>query len=93
MRYTFSTTQIIDIVDGTGSGDVDTSTVVKAEAGATIDGLHGDKLKLSPEWQNPTGMTAPAVNKQNLTISACMYPTRLAVASLSLKAMQQTGIS
>lgn len=55
-----------DTIDCSGSGDVDTATVVEAlppeEAGAgggddavVIEGLSGRKLKLSPAWRNPTG--------------------------------------
>ncbi|KAL0038695.1 hypothetical protein WJX79_003623 [Trebouxia sp. C0005] len=46
--------KILDIVDGTGSGDVGTSKTVEAED-AVIVGIHGDKMALNPAWQNPTG--------------------------------------
>lgn len=46
--------KIIDVVDGTGSGDVDTSTVVEAEEGL-VTGLSGRKLELNPDWHNPSG--------------------------------------
>lgn len=48
--------KVIDLVECTGSGDVDMSTVRKAEAGATsIEGLCGRTLKLNADWSNPTG--------------------------------------
>lgn len=50
--------QILDIVDGTGSGDVDTAHVVEA-TDSVIAGLHGNKLSLDPAWQNPTGAALP----------------------------------
>ncbi|MEO2010582.1 MAG: S8 family serine peptidase [Pirellulaceae bacterium] len=41
--------KIIDMVDGTGSGDVKTSTLRKAEDGKVI-GLTGRSLRLHPDW-------------------------------------------
>ncbi len=50
--------QVIDVVDCTGSGDVDTSKVEKADAEGCITGAAGRKLMLNPAWSNPTGMSA-----------------------------------
>eukprot|EP00892_Ulva_mutabilis_P003276 jgi/Ulvmu1/131/UM001_0135.1 len=48
--------KIVDIVDGTGSGDVDTSHVVETGAdGVTLQGLHGTALAINPDWKNPSG--------------------------------------
>lgn len=47
--------QILDVVDGTGSGDVDTSNVAEAKDGI-VTGIYGDKLTVNPAWSNPTGM-------------------------------------
>lgn len=47
--------QILDILDGTGSGDVDVSKCVEATAEHVIEGLHGSKLKINPKWVNPSG--------------------------------------
>lgn len=47
--------QILDIVDGTGSGDVDTSKVVEADEEGFITGIYGNRLKVNPSWQNPSG--------------------------------------
>ena len=37
-----------------GSGDVDTSTIVRAAPGGTITGLSGRTLKTSQLWTNPS---------------------------------------
>ena len=55
---TLHATQIIDIVDGTGSGDVDTSTVVGAKKDNIVTGLYGSDFELNPAWKNPTGLSA-----------------------------------
>ncbi|MCH7725669.1 MAG: S8 family serine peptidase, partial [Planctomycetes bacterium] len=47
--------KIVDLVDGSGSGDVDTSTVRKLDKDKKIEGLTGKKLKVSKRWKNPTG--------------------------------------
>ena len=46
--------KVIDIVDATGSGDVDMSKVTKPEKGL-VTGLSGRVLKLDPKWKFPTG--------------------------------------
>jgi tripeptidyl-peptidase-2 len=46
--------KIIDVVDGTGSGDVDTSTIVESEDGH-IEGLTGRVLAVAETWNNPSG--------------------------------------
>jgi tripeptidyl-peptidase-2 len=47
--------QILDIIDCTGSGDVDTSTVVTADEAGCIQGASGRKLAVNAEWANPSG--------------------------------------
>jgi len=47
--------KVIDCVDCSGSGDVDTSTVVQAGSDGTLQGLSGRKLKLGTNVINPTG--------------------------------------
>jgi hypothetical protein len=39
----------------TGSGDVDTSTVVEADEDGYIIGASGARLQINREWKNPTG--------------------------------------
>lgn len=47
--------KILDILDCTGSGDIDTSKVVKANADGCITGSSGTTLGLNPSWSNPSG--------------------------------------
>ena len=47
----------MDLVDTTGSGDVETSTVCKttSEREREIVGLSGRKLSIPDHWSNPSG--------------------------------------
>ena len=47
--------KIIDLVDGSGSGDVDTSAVVEPGEDGTFVGLSGRTLRPNPAWTNPSG--------------------------------------
>lgn len=46
--------KIVDVVDGSGSGDVDTSVVRGAEDGKLL-GRSGRSLTISSKWKNPSG--------------------------------------
>ncbi|KAJ0970189.1 hypothetical protein J5N97_023066 [Dioscorea zingiberensis] len=46
--------KILDVLDCTGSGDVDTSKVVKADADGYIVGASGARLLCNPSWKNPS---------------------------------------
>ena len=72
----------MDVVDGTGSGDVDTSKVVEAEEGSIV-GIHDDKLKVNPEWKNPSGtLHRNNMHTAEALLAVLMY-TVWAQASLS----------
>ena len=47
--------KIVDLVDGTGSGDVDMSAEVKADEAGVLKGLYGKELRASQSWRNPSG--------------------------------------
>ncbi|KAL8148295.1 hypothetical protein AgCh_005606 [Apium graveolens] len=47
--------KILDVLDCTGSGDIDTSTVVKADADCCIRGGSGASLVVNSSWKNPSG--------------------------------------
>lgn len=46
--------KILDILDCTGSGDVDTSKVVKADVDGYIMGASGTRLLVNLSWKNPS---------------------------------------
>lgn len=53
--------KIVDMVECSGSGDVDTRTVVRAfsspaDGGPCVLGLSGRTLRLNPSWTNPSGL-------------------------------------
>ncbi|GER51008.1 tripeptidyl-peptidase [Striga asiatica] len=47
--------KILDVIDCTGSGDIDTSTVVKADNDGRIHGTSGNSLVVNSSWKNPSG--------------------------------------
>lgn len=62
--------QIIDSIDCTGSCDVATSKVIKADANGCIQGLYGNTLQLSSSWENPSGEPSHQnVSVRHLTMS------------------------
>ena len=47
--------QVLDVIDCTGSGDVDMGTIVRADAEGLVEGYSGRKLRPNPGWVNPSG--------------------------------------
>ena len=67
--------KVIDIIDCTGSGDVDTTTKAKAVEGLdhlAVKGLSGRTIKLNPAWANPTGEWRLGIKR-----AYELYPTSL----------------
>jgi tripeptidyl-peptidase-2 len=48
---------MVDVIDASGSGDVDTSTVRTTEGpkDREVEGLSGRSLKIPDDWENPSG--------------------------------------
>ncbi len=53
---------------------MDTSKIVKADEAGCIEGLYGNKLKINPDWSNPSGVlrspthcSKPVLRLQKLT--------------------------
>ena len=90
----------MDLIDATGSGDVDTSTVVRTEdcEEREIQGHTGRVLKIPDEWKNPTGEwhvgskalfeLVPTVVRTRLEVCTCMY---MYVYILYTSCMAQVG--
>ncbi|KAL0371710.1 UNVERIFIED_CONTAM: Tripeptidyl-peptidase 2 [Sesamum calycinum] len=47
--------KVLDAIDCTGSGDIDTSTIVKADDDGCIRGTSGNSLVVNSSWKNPSG--------------------------------------
>ena len=47
--------KIIDVVDCTGSGDVDVSKEVEADADGFVEGVYEKRMRVNPQWKNPSG--------------------------------------
>ncbi|KAJ8771388.1 hypothetical protein K2173_026565 [Erythroxylum novogranatense] len=47
--------KVLDVIDCTGSGDVDTSKVVEADDDGLIMGASGASLLVNSSWKNPSG--------------------------------------
>ncbi|KAL7204681.1 hypothetical protein ACSBR2_017734 [Camellia fascicularis] len=47
--------KILDVIDCTGSGDIDTSNVLKADADGCLCGASGASLVVNSSWKNPSG--------------------------------------
>ncbi|XP_064639092.1 tripeptidyl-peptidase 2-like isoform X2 [Lineus longissimus] len=75
--------KVIDIIDATGSGDVDTSAIIDCPDGEII-GLTGRILKIPPEWKNPT-------NQYHLGVKQAydLYPKGLKDRIIQLRRRRQ----
>lgn len=47
--------KVLDMIDASGSGDVDTSEIVEVSDAGTVTGLSGSELTLPEDFTNPTG--------------------------------------
>lgn len=48
--------KILDVIDCTGSGDLDTSATATPDASGNLTGASGRSLRINPAWSNPTGV-------------------------------------
>ena len=66
--------KVLDVIDCTGSGDVDTSTIVEADASGVIQGKSGRPLRVNKDWVNPSGKWhVGCVRAYNLYTSTLRY--------------------
>eukprot|EP00963_Diacronema_lutheri_P014099 scaffold2858_cov659-Pavlova_lutheri.AAC.70 len=55
LRFTSNgSVKVVDVIDCTGSGDVDTSQVVRLDAEGTLWSARGRALSVHPAWTNPS---------------------------------------
>ena len=64
--------KIVDMIECSGSGDVDTSTQRQKSPSGTLLGLSGRLLTLNPAWNNPTG-----IFRVGIKAAWELYPTSL----------------
>ena len=57
-------TQLVDVLDCTGAGDVDTSEVVHLDENGCIKGVNGKCMKVHPDWKNPSGASPASFQNQ-----------------------------
>ena len=75
---------MVDVIDASGSGDVDTSTVRTTEGpkDREVEGLSGRSLKIPDDWENPSGewhvgvkpanQLLPSILRGRLEVSVCV---------------------
>ena len=76
--------KMVDVIDASGSGDVDTSTVRTTEGpkDREVEGLSGRSLKIPDDWENPSGewhvgvkpanQLLPSILRGRLEVSVCV---------------------
>ncbi|XP_018023008.1 tripeptidyl-peptidase 2 isoform X2 [Hyalella azteca] len=69
---TNGTVKILDRLDASGAGDVDTSVVRAPNADGTLPGLTGRTLKIPSSWHNPSGQFHLGVKS-----AYSLYPSKL----------------
>lgn len=79
-RTTEGKPKVIDIIDCTGSGDVIMHGPHKVDSEGFLPGIGGQRIKVNPNWTNPTGDFRVGIKVRPCKIFIYIYSNALCVA-------------